>query len=103
MIDNAFLEVIKLIRVWLEVREYNSIILAESNDLIHEVIEKMQEKRVSKVPVFEKDKPVGSVRESTLLKYLIENPNDLNQPISTIMEASFDVVDYDSTLYEVSS
>jgi len=103
MLDNGFLEERKLIREWLEVRENNSLILAESNDLIHEVIEKMQEKRVSKVPVFEKDKPVGSVRESTLLKYLIENPNDLNQPISTIMEASFDVVDYDSTLDEVTS
>src|SRR5690554_671143 len=103
MLDNGFLEERKLIREWLEVRENNSLILAESNDLIHEVIEKMQKKRVSKVPVFEKDKPVGSVRESTLLKYLIENPNDLNQPISTIMEASFDVVDYDSTLDEVTS
>src|SRR5690625_7373547 len=103
MLDNGFLEERKLIREWLEVRENNSHILAESNDLINEVMEKMKEKRVSKVPVFEKDKPVGSVRESTLLKYLIENPNDLNQPISTIMEASFDVVDYDSTLDEVTS
>lgn len=103
MIENRFLETPKLIREWLEARKNKSLIFVNQDDPIQEVIDVMQTKNVSKIPVFNQNKPVGSIKESALLKFLIENPDDLARPVSNIMEDPYDVVDYDSTLEEITS
>jgi cystathionine beta-synthase len=56
----------------------------------------MKENDISQMPVMENGEMVGSITESTVLTYLLENPlNNTEKKVETIMDNAFPVVQED--------
>jgi len=79
------------------------ILAQKSNELILEVEESetigatfslMKDKDISQMPVTRKGKYVGSISESEIINFLIENPKEkANSPVKEIMGEPFTVVE----------
>ena len=53
----------------------------------------MKEKDISQMPVMDNGEMVGSITESAVLTYLLENPlNNTEKKVETIMDTAFPVV-----------
>ena len=73
-------------------------ISAAPTDSIKTVFELMKEKDLSQMPIFDKDKMVGSITESALLSFLLENPfQNGEKKIDEIMGEPFPIVNEDLT------
>ena len=53
---------------------------------------------ISQLPVCDADQCVGSIAESTLMARIIEDPNVLQKPVSTLMDAALPVVEGETPL-----
>jgi cystathionine beta-synthase len=78
-----------------------SLIAANPNDKIVDIMSKMDELGLSQIPVLDEGQAVGSLRESRLLAKVLENRDLLESPVREIMEPSFPVMDVDAQVYEV--
>jgi cystathionine beta-synthase len=67
------------------------------NDLIHMITEN----GISQIPVFDGDKPVGSITEGKLFSELFENPSTKEKTAKDVMQEPFEVVEGNMTLTDV--
>ncbi len=58
---------------------------------IGDALELMNNHSLSQLPVLEEGKSVGSVRENRIMSQLLDNRGLLEQPVATVMDASFPV------------
>lgn len=58
---------------------------------IGEALDLMNNHSLSQLPVLEEGKSVGSVRENRIMSLLLDNRELLEQPVATVMDASFPV------------
>jgi len=65
----------------------------QSSDTVRATFEMMKDKDISQMPVMDKEDIVGSITESTILTYLLENPGDDTTTVATIMGEAFPSVD----------
>ena len=65
---------------------------------VREALALITEYDISQLPVCDQDECIGSVAESTLMARIIEDPQVLQKPISTLMDAALPVVDGDTPL-----
>lgn len=77
------------------------LIFVTPDTLVSEALAKMGETGVTQMPVLEDNASVGSIRESRLLTKLLADRELLNSNVGDIMEASFPVLDVDTSLKEI--
>lgn len=71
-------------------------ISVETTTTVRTVFELMKEKEISQLPVMDNGKIVGSITESTVLTYLLENPmNNTESHIVNIMSDPFPIISED--------
>ncbi len=75
----------------------------DKNTKVGEAILKMNENGIDQIPVVDGEDFIGSLNDSKVLKSLIENPDLKDQPVSEIMDSSFQFVGMDNTLDVLSS
>ena len=63
---------------------------------VREAFKMMKDRDISQMPVMEGDEIIGSITETTVLNYLLENPmNNSENRIESIMEPAFPMVEID--------
>jgi cystathionine beta-synthase len=85
------------------------VIAVSCDDTIEHVIEVLRFHEISQVPVvrsrptdgIEIQSIVGSIQERTLLDHHFRNPDIVNQPVSSIMDAPFNLVDANEEIERV--
>ncbi|MDW3193991.1 MAG: pyridoxal-phosphate dependent enzyme [Cytophagales bacterium] len=106
MKDHGFLESRKFATAKdiIEHRNGTASLYTIDKDLkIGDAILKMNEKGIDQVPVVDKEYFVGSLSDNKVLKSLIEKPELKDQPVSEIMDPSFQFVGMDNTVDVLSS
>jgi cystathionine beta-synthase len=77
------------------------LIKADVNDSVNDLIHMITENGISQIPVFDADKPVGSITESKLFSELFNNPSVKERKAGDVMQEPFEVVDGNMTLTDV--
>lgn len=77
------------------------LIFVTPNEIVSVALAKMNEAGVTQIPVLDDNRSVGSIRESRLLAKLLVDRDLLDSKVGDVMEASFPVLDVDTTLKEV--
>jgi cystathionine beta-synthase len=71
-------------------------IVVENTDTVRSVFNLMKEKDISQLPVLKEKKIVGSITQSAVLSYLLDNPfNNTENKVEDIMGAPFPIVPED--------
>ncbi|MCV9387216.1 pyridoxal-phosphate dependent enzyme [Reichenbachiella ulvae] len=78
--------------------EDNELFVLPSKSSIGEAIAQMNTHGIDQAPVVDGDQFVGSVSDSKILKNLIEKPELREQPVSEIMDGSFNFIAMDTTV-----
>ncbi len=73
-----------------------NLIYVTPNDKVAKAVELMLRHDISQLPVMEKGKPVGSLKESTILKNLVCGIGD--RKVKEIMEECFPIIDEDESV-----
>ncbi|HRJ88260.1 MAG: pyridoxal-phosphate dependent enzyme [Blastocatellia bacterium] len=77
------------------------LIFVTPNEIVSIALAKMNEAGVTQIPVLDDNRSVGSIRESRLLAKLLIDRDLLDSKVGDVMEASFPVLDVDTTLKDV--
>lgn len=83
-------------------KDKSEIITIQSNDTLGKAIQLMNESDISQVPVMENNQIVGSLNESQLLNYLIDDPMAKSKTVAVMMGKPFPVVSGDLRLTQIS-
>jgi len=77
-------------------KENKDFFTVEVNDTVRQAFNIMKENDISQMPVMDNGEMVGSITESAVLTYLLENPlNNTEKKVETIMDNAFPVVQED--------
>ncbi len=79
------------------------LVTVHIDEMIFDTIKLLHDKGISQIPVTDGEQFVGSIKESNLLKRLIEDPESKTKKIGEIMDAPLPFVAYDNTLDVLSS
>jgi len=101
MMERGFLSRGKNIRHIVESKTGQDLITASPDDSLHTVLKKITGNGISQLPVFEDEIPIGSINETDILNYVMGYTEKLEDPVRTIMQKPFPVVEYDFPLNEV--
>ncbi|MCB0658581.1 MAG: pyridoxal-phosphate dependent enzyme [Saprospiraceae bacterium] len=102
MRDRGFLDLEKSVRDLLTVKKADEFIAVSDTDRIRDVFELMKAHDISQVPVLRDGQVIGSIIETTILKYLLDNPlKHADEPIAVIMGAPFPVIERSMKLKEL--
>ncbi len=82
-------------------RAPRNLVWVSPADKVGDVLAKMNEMGLTQIPVLEDGRPVGSMRENRVLAKVVRNHELLDSPVSEVMEASFPILDVDSSSNEV--
>ena len=74
-----------------------------SQDTLEDAIGQMNKLNISQLPVFDGEKQVGSLQETSILNYLLTDPSAKTNAVSDVMNQPFPEVDSDVSLEELSS
>ena len=77
------------------------LIFVSPDDILSDAFAKMTEMGVTQLPVIEDHRSVGSLKESRVLTKLLGDRELLNARVADVMDASFPVVDVDTSLAEI--
>ena len=77
------------------------LISVSPDDILSDAFAKMTEMGVTQLPVIEDHRSVGSLKESRVLTKLLGDRELLNAKVADVMDASFPVVDVDTSLKEI--
>ena len=79
-----------------------SLVSVYAEELVSHAIAKMRKYSISQIPVMKDDMYVGSLNDSHTYQFLIDNPDSINAPISSIMQKPFPMVKEGASIEEVS-
>ena len=79
-----------------------NLIIANHDESISSVVEKMSKFNISQIPVFKGKEIVGSISETNVLNYLFEHPEAKRDSIEPLMNAAFPMVELSSKLEDIS-
>lgn len=99
MRDRGFLDDELRVKDLIGMKNGQPFIAAKKEDTVRNVFQMMKDHDISQLPVINgEEKIVGSVQESNVLSYLLENPlKNAEQQVSTIMDEAFPEVEEDMT------
>ena len=75
-----------------------SLVSVYAEELVSHAVSKMRKFSISQIPVMKDDMFVGSLNDSHTYQFLIENPDMINAPISSIMQKPFQIVNEKTTI-----
>jgi cystathionine beta-synthase len=78
-----------------------ALVSVSPQDTVSAALAKMNEAGVTQIPVIEDNRSVGSLRESRVLAKLLDDRSLLDGMVVDVMEASFPVLDVDTSLNEI--
>ncbi len=79
------------------------LVTVHENEPVSEAVLKLRKYKISQIPVVDAEgKITGSLNDSHLFNHLIENPDQRNEPVKTLIQPPFPVVDAMMPLEEVS-
>lgn len=77
-------------------KENKDFFAVQTSDTVRQAFNIMKENDISQMPVMDNGEMVGSITESAVLTYLLENPiNHTEKKVETIMDAAFPIVQDD--------
>lgn len=79
-----------------------ALVRVEAHEPVRAAVQLLRQYTVSQLPVFEGERPVGSLREDVLLAKLLGDPRLGEAPVREVMEEPFPAVDLRADLEEVS-
>lgn len=79
------------------------LITVRTEELVSHAIERMKKYNISQIPVIDNDGFAGSLDESHLFKYFLEDKELANKSIKSIMGKPFPIVKHNASLEEISS
>ncbi len=79
------------------------LLTIEKNLKVSEAVRLLNKESISQIPVTDGEQIVGSLTDSKVLNYLIENPEIKDHPVSEVMDPPFKFVGMDNTLDVLSS
>lgn len=106
MKDHGYLESMEFATAFDILKHKNGddeLVTISKDTKIIEAITLLNKKNISQIPVVDGDQFVGSLTDSKVLHYLIENPQAKNNPVSEIMSKPFQFVSINDTLDVLSS
>jgi cystathionine beta-synthase len=74
-------------------RKLSTLVTASPKETVESALRKMRTKEISQLPVFEKNKPVGSIGEDSVLNLVLQGKPLNKMVVREIMGAPFPVVD----------
>ncbi len=80
-----------------------SLVTIDATSSVSDAITLLHKKGISQIPVTDGDQFTGSLKESNLLKILIEDPEIKNKPVREVMDQPLPFVGMDNTLDVLSS
>lgn len=80
-----------------------SLVTIDATSSVSDAISLLHKKGISQIPVTDGDQFTGSLKESNLLKILIEDPEIKNKPVKEVMDQPLPFVGMDNTLDVLSS
>ena len=80
-----------------------SLVTIDATSSVSDAITLLHKKGISQIPVTDGDQFTGSLKESNLLKILIEDPEIKNKPVREVMDQPLQFVGMDNTLDVLSS
>ncbi len=80
-----------------------TLVTIDASSSVSDAITLLHEKGISQIPVTDGDQFTGSLKESNLLKRLIEDTNIKNKPVREVMDPPLPFVGMDNTLDVLSS
>jgi len=96
MRERGFLETELKVKDILEHKRDKGFISVQKSETVRGVFNMMKENDISQLPVMDNGDVVGSISESAVLSYLLENPlNNTEKSIESVMSDPFPVVDAD--------
>lgn len=78
------------------------LITVFAEELVSHAVGKLKKHNISQLPVLKDGDFVGSITESSIYQALIEDPNNIDAPISSFMQKAFPIVKEDMSISEVS-
>ncbi|MBW7840210.1 MAG: CBS domain-containing protein, partial [Chitinophagaceae bacterium] len=93
MMERGFLDV-KTFKDLVNARASQQLITVSPEQTVSEAIELMRKHDISNLPVMNGDGFIGSISESGLFNKVIENAEIRNQPVSSVMEKEYPVVNF---------
>ncbi|MCB0559359.1 MAG: pyridoxal-phosphate dependent enzyme [Lewinellaceae bacterium] len=103
MRERGFLERELSVKDILAMKKGQQFICVHSDDTVRQAFKIMKEQDISQMPVMEGDKMVGSITETAVLSYLLENPFDNSEnKVGNVMGDPFPVVSPDLPFSQLS-
>ena len=102
MKDRGFLESEPNALGLIDKHKEHELVTAKVDEKVSSVVQKMQQFGISQIPVFDKEKNVGSLTESIIFSKLTENADVLNSDVETIMAFPFEYVEANASTEEIS-
>ncbi len=103
MRERGFLERELKVKDLLRMKKDKGFLAAHAGDSIREVLQTMKDNDISQMPVLENGEIVGSITESAVLSYLLEDPADNGKKkVATIMGKPFPSVSEDLPFKQLS-
>lgn len=78
-----------------------SLVTVYSEELISHAVAKMRKYNISQIPVLKDDQIVGSLNDTHTYQFLMDHPDKINAPVSSIAQAPFPVVVENTPIEEV--
>lgn len=101
MMERGFLDV-KTFKDLVNARVAQELITIAPTQTVAEAIRIMKEKDISNLPVKNGNDFVGSISESGLFNQVIENAEIKNQPVSSVMEQPYPIVNFEMSVDNIS-
>ena len=79
-------------------RPKNPLIKLQHNDSVQKAIDLMLKFDIENIPIFDNEKPVGSLSEKGIFKQLMKNQEIKKTAISNILEPNYNVVNLDTSI-----
>lgn len=74
------------------------LISIDINDTVQHALDLFKEHDISQIPVFEQNKPVGSIEDSELMAAVLENSTLISKNVSSVMKPTFPIIGIDSPI-----
>ena len=102
MRERGFLESDLKVKDLVASKEDKSFYSATKSQSVKEVLDMLKANDISQMPVMDGDNIIGSVTESVVLEFILNNPlQNSTKNIQDIMEAPFPIVDMDMNAKEI--
>ena len=79
-----------------------NLVVANHDETISSVVEKMSKFNISQIPVFNNEEIVGQISETKIFNHLFANPSAKSDTVGSIMEEAFPIVDLNTSFENIS-